>query len=86
MSEFFDKLRNKEEYANISCTLPVFHLIKDAARDQDFQLNYIKQKNESHNTDDKLGELYKQRAKINKEILKREFEINHGKVQKDSIK
>ena len=76
---FFTELREKEQYANVSMKLDVYDVFYRMFDPEiDFTLNHIKEKNSKQKEDILLCELYKERSILQKKIIKREQEINHG--------
>ena len=76
--EFFQELREGEQYANVSVTLEVYQEIRNVyLEEEDFKLNHIKQKNSKLNEDPLLCDLYKKRSKLSREITKEEHKLNN---------
>ena len=79
MIDFYNCLNDGEEYANISCTLPVYFHIYDTFGSNDFELHFVKKVNKSYEDNEELNKLYKQKSKLNKQIIELEQKIEHGK-------
>ena len=80
MNDFFNDMREGQEYAMFSASMEVLQTINQHFKNGvDFELHSIKQKNKSHYLDDTLSELYKEKRKLSKKITEREQEINHNK-------
>lgn len=79
MSRLFDELREGAEYFNMSLSYELGMQIMKEAEEHQYYLHYVKQKNSQHKDDETLCELYKKKNKLQKEITKREQELNHGK-------
>lgn len=76
--EFFQELREGEQYVNVSVTMEVYQEIRNVyLEEEDYRLNHIKQKNSTFNDNPLLCEMYKKRSKINREIAKEEHKINN---------
>lgn len=74
---FYTSLREKEQYANVSLRLDLYYqIVANCEVEYDYTMNHIKEVNPIYNQDELLCELYKQRSKISKEIIKREQELN----------
>jgi len=80
MNDFFNDLRQEEEYATLSVNIDLLNAIRlNYLLERDYKLHSIKQKNDSHYKDEILTDLYKQKRKIANKISEREQELNHNK-------
>ena len=78
MSRLFDELREGEEFYNMSLDAQLAQDIIKNCNEEEYYLHYIKQKNPQHKEDKMLCELYKEKNKLQKQITKREQDLNHG--------
>ena len=76
--EFFQELREGEQYANVSVTMEVYQEIRNVyLEEEDYKLNHVKAKNSELNENPLLCEMYKERSKLNREISKEEYKLNN---------
>ena len=76
--EFFQELREGEQYANVSVTMEVYQEIRNVyLEEEDYKLNHVKAKNSELNDNPLLCEMYKERSKLNREISKEEYKLNN---------
>ncbi len=74
--EFFEQLREKEEWCNCFMTKEVYYGIDFELRQQ-IVLNEVRQMNNLFSTDEKHRELSKRLSKAKQDLRNYEFEINH---------
>ena len=78
MNDFFQDLRQDEEYAILSVRMGLYQAIRQSYLDEtDFKLHSIKQKNKEHYKNELLIELYKDLRKTKEKIRKIEQSLNH---------
>ena len=76
---FYSRLEENEEYATVSMTMSCYdYFIRTSWKDE-YYVHGVKQNNPEHKKDNTLKDLYSKKRKLNKEITKREQNLNHEK-------